>query len=170
MTELQAGVVRCVEGHLNKGENRDGKRTLSAAGRSAMVHLVSSSPVPPNFVAEMDPDLRSDIVDLPSKQARISALFQNLPYTPIPRNAVTTVARTTGDPMRRTRADSHGDDPLGAFVVLSAKYGNRVLEALGREPMQGDHFMAVPKADIRAISADRQRDLPASVRRRLDLD
>ena len=170
MTQFQVGVVRCTEEHLNTGQNRDGKRTLSEAGRSAMVHLVDPSPLPPNFVAEMDLDLRAGIVDLPTMQARITALFQSLPYTAIPRTAVTTIARTTGDPMRRTRADSHAEDPLGDYSVLSAKYGNRLLEALGREPMDADHFMSVPKADIQALPASARGALPQAVRERFGLD
>lgn len=170
MTQFQVGVVRCGEEHLNAGRNRDGKRTLSGTGRSAMVHLVNPSPLPPNFVAEMDPGLRDEIVALPTMQARITALFQSLPYIAIPRNAVTTIARTTGDPMRRTRADSHADDPLGDCTVLSAKYGNRLLEALGRAPMEPDHFMSVPKADIQAIPAHTRRALPQAVRERFDLE
>ncbi|MFN8151439.1 MAG: NaeI family type II restriction endonuclease [Solirubrobacterales bacterium] len=95
MTQFQVGVVRCNEDHLNTGQNRDGKRTLSEAGRSALVHLVDPTALPPNFVAEMDPGLRAEIVALPTRCRRGSPHF-GLLYTAIPRNAVTTIARIDG--------------------------------------------------------------------------
>src|SRR5690606_25764501 len=115
------------------GMNQDRKRTLSAAGRDSMRLLVEPTPIPTNFVAEMDPEVRDEIVALPTAQARVTALFTKMRYTPIPRNAIQTIARTTGDPLRRTRADAHAGDPLEGTTVLSATYGNRLLEALGRE-------------------------------------
>lgn len=162
MTRFQVGVVRCAEVNLNAGENRDRKRTLSAAGRKAMRRLVEPTLIPSNFVAEMDTDVRSEVMGQRTIQARVAMLFRRLPYTPIPRGAVATVARTTGDPMRRVRADAGAGDPLEGMRVLSAKYGKKIVTALGYPPLEPDHFMSVPREALDA--------LPPETRRRLDLD
>lgn len=162
MTRFQVGVIRCTEERLNSGKNRDQKRTLSAAGRAAMVFLVEPTELPASFLAEMDPKIRKKAMAQKSIQARVATLFRLLPYTPIPRGAVATIARTTGDPMRRVRADSRAGDPLQGMEILSSKYGKKIVKALGRPPMESDHFMSVPQSDIDA--------LPASTRKELGLD
>ncbi len=162
MQRFQVGVVRCVEEHLNAGENRDRKRTLSAAGRGAMHLLVAATPIPGNFVAEMDPDTRAEVMAQGTIQSRVTTLFRRVPYTAIPRKAVATVARTTGDPMRRLRRDAGAENPLKGMRILSARYGKGIVEALGHDPLDADHFMSVPESDIDA--------LPKTVRRRLDLE
>jgi hypothetical protein len=169
MSRFQAGLVRCRPEYLNTGSNRDGKRTLSAAGRDAMTVLVPSAPFPPNFVAEMDPVLRVEITEEKTIQARITKLFKLLPRTPIPRSAVTTIARTPGDPMRRLRADSHADDSRDGMEILSAKYGNDVLTALGYPRLGKDEFMSVPRVEIDAIPAEKRGAISVTARRRLGL-
>lgn len=162
LTRFQVGVARCAEEHLNSGRNRDQKRTLSASGRATMVLIVEPTELPTNFVAEMDPAIREEVMAQPTIQARVAFLFHRLPYTPIPRGAVATVARTTGDPMRRVRADAGADDPLQGMRIFSSKYGKREIEALGHRPMEPDHFMSVPQSDLGA--------LPPATRRTLGLD
>ena len=170
MKLFQVGVVRCSEGHLNPGENRDGKRTLSAKGRAAMRHLVEPTAIPGNFVADMDSGIRAEVMAHPTIQGRITALFRLLPYQPIPRNAVGTVARTTGDPMRRLRADAWAGDPLGGMRILSSQYGNEIVEALGHPRMTPGHFMSVPASEIEAIPEALRKTLSAAVRGRFGLD
>jgi Restriction endonuclease NaeI len=170
MTRFQVGVVRCRAEYLNVGQNRDRKRTLSARGRAAMTHLVLPTPIPTNFVAEMDPSLRSAITEEETIQARVTKLFLLLPRTAVPRSAIATVARTTGDPMRRVRVDSQAGDPLAGMQILSAKYGNSVLEALGYPRLGADEFMSVPKEEIDAIPETRRRALPPAARKRLRFD
>lgn len=164
LTRFQVGLVRCDPGNLNPGSNQDGKKTLSVTGRRAMLRLVESTPVPPNFVAEMDPAIREAIKDERTIQRRITTkLFASYPGVPIPRSAVRTIARTEeGDPIRRVRADAHAGEPLAGYRILSARYGNKIARALGYPPMGKDEFMAVPIADIRR--------LPREERARLKLD
>lgn len=171
MTDFRVGVVRCTEKVLNAGSNRDGKRTLTAAAKLAMSVLVPPSPIPPNFVAEMAPDKRSEVVEQPTIQARVTRLFKLFPYTPVPRSALQTVARTGGDPVRRIRADTGKGDPLDGMVVLSSQSGgNAVVEALGYPPLPTGMFMAVPRAHIKALPDDTKRRLPALARERFGLN
>ena len=148
MTRFQVGVVRCRIENLNDGKNQDGKKTLSVVGRKAMRVIVPPTPIPSNFVADMDPAIRDAVMAEPSIQSRVTKLFCLLPRTPIPRNAVRTVARTEGDPMRRIRADSKAGDPLKGYKVLSARYGNKIVQALGYPPLGPDEFMSLPVSEI----------------------
>ena len=169
LSRFQVGLIRCNDEWLNSGENRDRKRTLSVIGRSHMSLLVPSSPLPINFVEQMDDGMRIAVMAEPTIQTRVTKLFTLLPRTPIPRNAVATVARTTGDPMRRVRADTWAGNPLGELQILSAKYGNPVVEALGYRPLERDEFMSVRKSEVEALPESERRRLPKSTRERLDL-
>ena len=170
ISRFQVGLIRCNEEWLNLGENRDRKRTLSAAGRSEMRFLVPSSPLPINFVEQMDHRLRIAVMSEPTIQTRVTRLFTLLPRTPIPRNAIATVARTTGDPLRRVRADAWAGNPLGDMKILSAKYGNPVVAALGYRPLERDEFMSVSKAELDALPNSKRRALPKSTRRLFEFD
>jgi hypothetical protein len=166
MTKFQVAVVRCDEGILTAGPgNRDHKRTISAAGRSALVHLVTPSAMPTNFVAEMDPALRDLVMGEPTIQRRVTRLFRSLPRTPVPRLSLQTVARTTGDPVRRTRADKSRTDPLEGVIVLSTKYAKGVVTALGLAPMPPDSFMSVSRTELDAIPDLAREKLTDSERR-----
>lgn len=162
LTQFRVGLLRCDPENLNRGRNQDGKTTVSKAGREAMLRLVEGAPMPPNFVADMDPTIRQTVMDEPTIQQRVTRLFVLLPRTPIPRDAVRTVAQTEGDPMRRVRADAHAGDPLDGYKVLSAKYGNEIARALGYPLLGKDEFMSVPVAEL--------RHLPPGERMRLRLD
>lgn len=170
ISRFQVGLIRCNEERLNLGENRDRKRTLSAVGRSEMSLLVPSSPLPVNFVERMDHEKRIAVMGEPTIQTRVTRLFTLLPRIPIPRNAIATVARTTGDPMRRVRADAWAGNPLGEIKILSARYGNPVVEALEYPRLERDEFMSVPKAEIDALPDSKRRALPASTRRLFEFD
>ena len=158
MTHFQVGIVRCDVEHLNLGHNRDGKTTISSAGRAAMRVIVPPTTIPPNFVADMDPNIRYDVMREPTIQKRVTRLFQSLPRRPIPRDAVRTVAQTEGDPMRRLRADAHAGDPLGGYKVLSAKYANKIVQALGYAALAKDEFMAIPVAEILSLPLPQRRE------------
>jgi plasmid stabilization system protein ParE len=166
MSEFQVGVVRCREEYLNEGSNRDRKKTLSTTGRAAIRFLIAAAPLPENFVARMDDAIRAEVMAEPTIQTRVTRLFTLLTRTPIPRDAIATVARTTGDPMRRVRADAWAGDPLDGVRILSAKYGNAVIEALGYPRLSPGEFMSIPQSEIGGLSERRQRALPDHVRTR----
>src|ERR1700677_5125297 len=143
MTLFRVGVVRCSAENLNAGKNQDQKTTLSKMGRQAMRVIVPPTPIPSNFVAEMDAIVRKEVMSEPTIQKRVTKLFQSLPGIPIPRDAIRTVAQTEGDPIRRTRRDAHAGDPLGGYEVLT-KYDQRLIQALGYPALHKDEFMSVP--------------------------
>lgn len=150
MSRFQVGVVRCRPEYLNPGANQDGKKTLSASGRAAMVALVPSTPIPSNFVTDMDPDVRAEVMAQPNIQTRVTRLFKLLPRTPIPRDAIRTVARTEGDPIRRTRADKSRVDPLDGLRILSYTKSWQA-EQLGYPPLLDGEFMAVTTQEFMSL-------------------
>jgi hypothetical protein len=166
---FDVGLIRCDEDVLNQGSNQDGKRTISAAGRSRMRMLVQSAPLPPNFVAELDPELRAEVTAETTIQRRVTRLFKLLPYTPVPRLALQTVAMTTGDPVRRARADARAGDPLDGMTVLSSRYAKGVVKELGLEPMPPNCFMSVPRTEVEALTPAARGRLSKSERKRFDL-
>jgi hypothetical protein len=169
MSHFVVGLIRCSEDVLNAGKNQDKKRTISAAGKGSMRFLVTPASLPPNFLATLDAHLRDEILAGRDRQDRVTRLFQLVPRMPIPRTAIATVARTTGDPMRRVRADASREDQLGGMQVLSAKYGNQVVEALGYPRLGRDEFMSVPRDEIRDLSCEARASLPERTLRRLGL-
>ena len=170
VSRFQVGIVRCSEANLNPGRNRDQKRTVSAVGRAAMRMLIVDAAIPSNFVADMDPELRSLVMGEPSIQGRVTRLFKEAPYRPIPRGAVQTIAKTTGDAMRRVRADAGVEDVLDGMRILSASYANKAVEALGYPKLEPDHFMSVAQADLDALPDQARQRLPPNLLERLGLD
>ena len=143
------GVMRtCIE-CLSLGKNKDGKRKLSAVGRQSICWLVRGERLPPNFIADLPEPIRSRIMSPKNGQARIRELVQLVQERPIPRIAIETVAQQR-DPMRRVRADQ--GERLGGVVVLSGRYGNRVVGQLGLPPLGRDEFISVPKARLAAAN------------------
>jgi hypothetical protein len=169
MSAFQVGLIRCLDANLTLIPNRDGKRTISAAGRKAMRMLVEEAPVPSNFLGRLDAGLRVRVMGERTIQGRVTRLFRELPYEPIPRGAVQTVAQTTGDPMRRVRADAAAGDIFDGMKILSGSRGNSAVAALGRPPLRRDEFMAVPWEDLEALPRAARRKLPAELRDRLGL-
>ena len=167
---FQVGVIRCDAEVLNLGRNKDRKTTITAAQKRAlMVMLVDAAPLPANFVARIDPQVRSRILAGRTIQERVTALFTELIETPIPRDAIRTVARTQGDPMRRLRMDAHAEDSLAGLRILSFKYGNGVVRALGYPPLGRDEFMGVRQRDLDRLSQPARLLLTAAARSRYGL-
>lgn len=123
--------------------------------------LVEPAAVPGNSLAEMDPSTRAEVMAQGTIQSRVNDTFPTCPLHTIPRGEAT-IARTTGDPMQRVRRNAGAENPLRGMRILSARYGKGIIEALGHDPLDTDHFMSVPESDIDA--------LPETVRRRLGLE
>jgi hypothetical protein len=171
LTEFQVGLVRCLPKHVRWPKTgsgqRDRKGGLTPAGRAAMRILVPATSLPPNFVFAMDAGLRKAAMDEPTIQRRVARLFTALPYTRIPRDALRTVAKTEGDPLRRSRQDAHAGDPVDGLIVLSNQSGgNTVLKALGRDPLAPGDFMAIKRSDLRSVPEPVRKAMKPGIRTR----
>ncbi|GGA71948.1 hypothetical protein GCM10011490_23370 [Pseudoclavibacter endophyticus] len=121
---FSVGVVRASEGLLNAGQNRDAKRTLSAAGRATIAWLQKDAPLPPNTLLHMPESDVEAVLDAGAGTARVSELFRRTAGRVVGRAAVATVAAQL-DVTRRVRGGQSGSrDPLASegIVVLGGAY------------------------------------------------
>jgi hypothetical protein len=137
------------EAGVRKGVNRDKKISLTAKfRREGVIWLIENAPTPPNFIENLDPALRDEILTQPSAQRRLRKLAELVPETPIPRSAIVFVSLNKEDPLRRVRADkSRRVPPLGEMICLSEKYGKEILSGLGVD-LPKNHFYFVNRAKI----------------------
>lgn len=150
---FEVGLLRCVQPLLNPGMNKDGKRTISKAGRARIRWLVAGGRLPPNFLSTLDPAVREAIMAEAPGQPRVRKLFTLVQKTPVPRLTIETLAQQR-DPMRRIRKDKR--DRLGGLRVLGGHYGktNSIVQALGYPPLAKDEYMSVPRADLARLGLD----------------
>jgi hypothetical protein len=102
-SKFWVGVIRADPSVLRKGENRDGKNSLSAEGKKTIRWLIEEGELPINFLATLNPEIRERIFShRKSGQARINELFRLVQGRIIPRVAIETVAQQK-DSMKRAR-------------------------------------------------------------------
>jgi hypothetical protein len=97
-----AGVVRITDEILTRGGNRDGKRSMSSAGRPAITWLAERAALPENLLAHLNKADRDGIFAPRSGQERINELFRRVQRRIVRRAVVETVAQQA-DSMKRPR-------------------------------------------------------------------
>ncbi|MEN5346835.1 NaeI family type II restriction endonuclease [Achromobacter mucicolens] len=117
--ELCVGLLRMTPDVLTNGANQDGKKSISAFGKSQIVWLVRDRMLP-NFLLSLPDSIRQHVLSRPSGMQRVSALFKSVTNRLIPRSAVEHVAQQK-DPMRRARQMKVRLAAEG-YTVLCAKY------------------------------------------------
>lgn len=118
------GVVRASEALLNKGSNRDAKRTLSSVGRAAIVWVQRDVSLPPNTLLHMPQDDISAVLAAGKGTSRVKELFRRTIGQVVGRSAIATVAAQL-DLTRRVRGGSGGArDPLASegIVILGGAF------------------------------------------------
>lgn len=117
------GIIRASEDFLNRGNNRDSKKTLSASGRRAVKWIFDSCPFPPNVLLQLpDTDIEA-IFTKRSGQQRVNELFRRASGRLVSRAAIETVAQQL-DPMKRVRANGGARQALAAegVAIFSGDY------------------------------------------------
>lgn len=155
---FSVGLVRCREELLNTGANKDGKRTLSKAGRAAIHWLVEGGHLPASFLSTLDPEIREAVLAQPVGQARVREFFRLVTRRPVPREVIPTLA-VQEDPMRRVRQDKSADG-LAGLKILSGHYtaSKEAAELLGYRLGKRD-YLSIPVAELQALPPDLQRRL-----------
>jgi hypothetical protein len=158
--KFSVGLVRCTEERLNKGANKDKKRTLNRAGRAAVRWLVKDGHLPCSFLSTLDEETRNAVLAQPPGQARVREFFKRVTRRPVPREVIPTLA-IQEDPMRRVRQDKHADG-LAGLKILSGHYevSKEAAALLG---------YSLTKRDYLSVSVEELRSLPADLQRRLKL-
>lgn len=143
------GVLDVASEHLNnRPSNRDGKKTLSAAGRAAIHWLVKDATLPENTLLHLDPATLSQVLapteDASARhsQRRINNLFRLVQGRLIDRNAVSAVAMTP-DSAKRVR-QARGD-LLAEGILILGPYENqrRMAAALGLPQPEPGQWISV---------------------------
>jgi hypothetical protein len=155
-----AGLVRADEALLNTGANRDGKRSLNSAGRTAIRWLFSDAPLMPNVLLHLPQHDIDAIFSHNAGTKRLDELFRRALKRRIGRAAVATVAQQE-DYMRRARANGGSRTSLGAEgIVVFGQYQNHaeLAERLGLPVPQAGEFVSARLAK----RADRHGSAPAA--------
>lgn len=100
--QFSIGLLRMDIENLTNGSNQDGKKSVSAAGKSRIAWIIQNAPMIPNFLLELPEETRSLIMSQPSGVQRIRTLFKLVTNQLIPRTAIEQVAQQK-DPLRRAR-------------------------------------------------------------------
>jgi hypothetical protein len=99
--QCSIGLLRMTPNVLNNGTNRDGKKSVSAWGKSQIVCLAQGA-MPRNFMLELPDAARDAIMSAQSGKQAIGALFRNATGRIIPRSVIEQVAQQR-DSLKRAR-------------------------------------------------------------------
>ncbi len=139
-----AGLVLVRPEYLNASQNRDAKKTLSAAGVGNIWWLLKSHPYPPNFWEILPSNDRVAIFAAGSAKARLALLFAKLQRQPVSRLQVQAVAQQH-DYMKRLRSNGGARDILfkQGIVLLSGRSNGALISNLGLGPVTVDEFISL---------------------------
>jgi hypothetical protein len=148
-SRFSIGVLIARDEHLSTGRNRDGKRSISAEGRSHIHWLLKDEPYPENIWERLDLQVRNKIVGNPPGTKRVAALFRLVQEKPISRVQVLTMAPQS-DGMKRLRKNGGARDSLAheGIAILSGHYQKTLIEGFGLSRCKKDEFISYePKSD-----------------------
>lgn len=139
------GLIVARPAFLTVGQNKDAKKTLSAAGFAHVFWLLNGHPYPPNFWRTVPPAVVDRIFLGQSGNQRMAALFRDVQGRPITRDVVEAVAQQH-DFMRRIRSDKgRGTRDVLAhegILLLSGQYDAPLIAALGLPHCAGGAFIS----------------------------
>jgi Restriction endonuclease NaeI len=137
----QLGVVRVTEDLLSHGVNRDGKRSLSSAGRTAITWVFRDSPLPENLLLHVPKERLEAILSHRSGQSRTDELFRKVTLRSINSTSVATVAMQL-DSGKRAR-DARQTLTAEGIAVVGHLEGF-IAERLGLTVPRRGEWMSVP--------------------------
>lgn len=131
-SQCYLGLIVARPDYLTAGENRDGKRSISAEGFKNILWLLKAHPCPANFWHHIDPAVVKQIFAGETGNERVAELFRLVQRKVISREVVEAVARQK-DFMRRLRSD-HGsgarDELAKEQILLLSGHTHRQLIAM----------------------------------------
>ncbi len=156
--KYSVGLFRSKSDYLNKGANKDGKRSISKiAGFAKIFWLVRDGTLPSNFFLELNDEDRKEILAGSSGADRVRRLFRCAKGIVIPRSAVEGVANQK-DALKRLRKNGGAREALLAenLLILSGKYDKSLIEQLGLVELANDEFISIERERV-------ERSLGASI-------
>lgn len=143
LARFSIGLILAREDFLCPGKNRDGKRSISKAGRQRIRWILRDEAYPENFWHGISDDLRRQITRERSGSKRVDALFRLVQNRPISRSHVLAVALQK-DAMKRLRKNGGARDSLArdGIALLSGSYDKPLIEALKLPVCKRDEFIS----------------------------
>jgi len=148
------GLLRMTPAVLTNGQNRDGKKSISAAGKAQIRWLVEG-PMPRNFMLDLPETVRTTILSQPSGRQRVRALFTMATDVLIPRDVIEQLAQQR-DAVKRAREMKETLAKEG-YQVLCATYlaDRKVMISRGFNPIARDEWLSIRvPADVLSPGAD----------------
>ncbi|MFD4252521.1 NaeI family type II restriction endonuclease [Amycolatopsis thermoflava] len=151
---FDVGIIRIRPEILNKGQNKDQKKTISKDGRAGIVWLARQAPLPPNLLLSLPQATVERIMTAGSGQRRINELLRTVQGRVIDRNTAVTVARQQ-DGLKRCRdARKHLRDE-GIAVLGHQNDSPKVAQALQLPVPEKGTFVAVRLVQVNPGTTDR---------------
>ena len=145
LSKFTLGLVRAHPAILNQGGNRDGKRTISEAGRHHIRWLISQAQgdLPQNFLLNLQASIRDRIFQQPKGQPRVTELFRAVQKRIIPREAIVILGQQQ-DPLKRVR-DTRQQLLKEGIAVLGHQNEDRLQAiSMGLTPPKSGEFISAP--------------------------
>lgn len=164
-SECFLGLVFAHPANLNAGDNRDAKKTLTAAAFQEIYWLINKAPCPQNFWRTLPPALVQAVFTARTGNDRIVTLFSGVLDRPIARRIIEETGGDQKDFMRRIRSDAArgARDRLRqqGILLLHGKTDAALIRALRLPQTTIDEFIshAVTPAE-RAVCAQHGRPIP----------
>ncbi|PYC80538.1 restriction endonuclease [Streptomyces tateyamensis] len=147
-----AGLVRARPELLNPGGNRDGKRTLNAAGKNSVRCLFKDAPLQDNVLLRLPPEDITAIFSHKGGQRRLDELFLRAQRRLVSRSVVATVAMQE-DYMRRVRGGGSSRTrlrPRGIVILGDYSSHGEVAQRLGLAVPQAGESLSARLTRLRA--------------------
>ena len=159
----KVGMLRIHGDLLNIGRNRDGKGTLSAAGRAAVKWLTPDGKLPENILLSLPERERLAIFNASAGrrghgnggQSRTNELFRRVQGRPVNRNTVLTVARQDDSPKRVRDARIHLR-PEGIMILGHMNEHPRIARELNLPVPEKGSWVAVRVGEVTAADTSRR--------------
>ncbi|MGW1979283.1 NaeI family type II restriction endonuclease [Streptomyces sp. NPDC001889] len=159
---FQVGLIRIQDGLMNSGRNRDGKRTLSRVGRSAIRWIIPAGRLPANILMSLSQADRLAIFNPPGSsrrgnggQQRVNELFRRASERRVDRNTVLTVASQDDGPKRVRDSRKHLSGE-GILILGHQNQHPHIARSLGVPIPDKGSWVSVRVTDLGA-SADSDR-------------
>jgi len=123
LSTWSVGVIRVTEANRRISVNRDGKSSLSPAGRLAITWLFRHAEFAPNVLLQLDEESIEAIFAKKTGQSRLDELFRQAEGRRIHRNTIATIAKQQ-DYMKRVRSNGGSRSNLKSegFLIPSGDY------------------------------------------------
>lgn len=151
---FDVGLVRIRPELLNKGENKDSKKTINKDGRASIVWLARNATLPRNLLLSLPTSTTERIMNKRSGQQRINELLRNVQGSLIDRNTAVTVARQE-DGLKRCRDARKLLRAEGIAVLGHQNDSPRVAASLGLPVPTKGTFVSTRLVEVAPETTDR---------------